>query len=99
MDFIIRNVYKKQDISSTIKVIGTCNGRQVVIRYCHLVDSRMYDLPTSSSSCLFGNLIYEKNGIEYEKAVFVIRKGNNTYRIISKYYNLLGRYVLQKERL
>ena len=85
MDFIIRNVYKKQDISSTIKVIGICNGRQVVIRYCHLVDPRMYDVPTSSSSCLFGNLIYEKNGIEYEKAVFVIRKGNNMYRIISKY--------------
>ena len=85
MDFIIRNVYKKQDISSTIKVIGICNGRQVVIIYCHLVDPRMYDLPTSSSSCLFGNLIYEKNGIEYEKAVFVIRKGNNMYRIISKY--------------
>ena len=85
MDFIIRNVYKKQDISSTIKVIGTCDRRQVVIRYCHLVDSRMYDVPTSSSSCLFGNLIYEKNGIEYEKAVFVIRKGNNMYRIISRY--------------
>ena len=48
MDFIIRNVCKKQDISSTIKVIGTCDGRQVVIRYCHLVDPRMYDLPTSS---------------------------------------------------
>ena len=85
MDFIIRNVYKKQDISSTIKVIGTCNGRQVVIRYCHLVDSRMYDLPTSSSSCLFGNLIYEENGMVYEKAVFVIHKGKNTYRIISRY--------------
>ena len=85
MDFIIRNVYKKQDTSSTIMVIGTCNGRRVVIGYCHLVDSRMYDLPTSSSSCLFGNLIYEKNGIEYEKAVFVIRKGNNMYRIISRY--------------
>ena len=85
MDFIIRNVYKKQDTSSTIMVIGTCNGRRVVIGYCHLVDSRMYDVPTSSSSCLFGNLIYEKNGIEYEKAVFVIRKGNNTYRIISRY--------------
>ena len=85
MDFIIRNVCKKQDISSTIKVIGTCDGRQVVIIYCHLVDPRMYDVPTSSSSCLFGNLIYEKNGIEYEKAVFVIRKGNNTYRIISRY--------------
>ena len=85
MDFIIRNVYKKQDTSSTIMVIGTCNGRRVVIGYCHLVDSRMYDVPTSSSSCLFGNLIYEKNGIEYEKAVFVIHKGNNTYRIISRY--------------
>ena len=85
MDFIIRNVYKKQDTSSTIMVIGTCNGRRVVIGYCHLVDSRMYGVPTSSSSCLFGNLIYEKNGIEYEKAVFVIRKGNNMYRIISKY--------------
>ena len=85
MDFIIRNVYKKQDTSSTIMVIGTCNGRRVVIGYCHLVDSRMYGVPTSSSSCLFGNLIYEKNGIEYEKAVFVIRKGNNTYRIISRY--------------
>ena len=85
MDFIIRNVCKKQDTSSTIMVIGTCNGRRVVIGYCHLVDSRMYDVPTSSSSCLFGNLIYEKNGIEYEKAVFVIRKGNNTYRIISRY--------------
>lgn len=85
MDFIIRNVCKKQDISSTIKVIGTCDGRQVVIRYCHLVDPRMYDVPTSSSSCLFGNLIYQKNGIEYEKAVFVIRKGNNMYRIISRY--------------
>ena len=85
MDFIIRNVCKKQDISSTIKVIGTCNGRQVVIRYCHLVDSRMYDLPTSSSSCLFGNLIYEENGMVYEKAVFVIHKGINMYRIISRY--------------
>ena len=85
MDFIIRNVYKKQDTSSTIMVIGTCNGRRVVIGYCHLVDSRMYGVPTSSSSCLFGNLIYEKNGIEYEKAVFVIRKGNNMYRIISRY--------------
>ena len=85
MDFIIRNVYKKQDTSSTIMVIGTCNGIRVVIRYCHLVGPRMYDVRTSSSSCLFGNLIYEKNGIEYEKAVFVIRKGNNMYRIISKY--------------
>lgn len=60
MDFIIRNVYKKQDTSSTIMVIGTCNGRRVVIGYCHLVDSRMYDVPISSSSCLFGNLIYEE---------------------------------------
>lgn len=85
MDFIIRNAYTKQDTSSTIMVIGTCNGRRVVIRYCHLVDSRLYDVPTSSSSCLFGNLIYEKNGIEYEKAVFVIRKGINMYRIISRY--------------
>ena len=85
MDFIIRNAYKKQDISSTIMVIGTCNGRRVVIRYCHLVDPRLYDVPISSSSCLFGNLIYEKNGMEYEKAVFVIHKGNNTYRIISRY--------------
>ena len=85
MDFIIRNAYTKQDTSSTIMVIGTCNGRRVVIRYCHLVDSRLYDVPTSLSSCLFGNLIYEKNGIEYEKAVFVIRKGNNMYRIISRY--------------
>lgn len=84
MDFIIRNVYKKQDTSSTIMVIGTCNGRRVVIGYCHLV-SRMYDVPTSSSSCLFGNLIYEENGMVYEKAVFVIHKGNNTYRIISRY--------------
>lgn len=84
MDFIIRNVCKKQDTSSTIMVIGSCNGRRVVIGYCHLVDPRMYDVPTSSSSCLFGNLIYEKNGIEYEKAVFVIHKGNNTYRIISR---------------
>ena len=32
MDFIIRNVYKNQDTSSTIMVIGTCNGRRVVIR-------------------------------------------------------------------
>ena len=85
MDFIIRNVYKKQDTSSTIMVIGTCNGRRVVIGYCHLVDSRMYGVPTSSSSCLFGNLIYEENDMVYEKAVFVIHKGNNTYRIISKY--------------
>lgn len=85
MDFIIRNVCKKQDISSTIKVIGTCNGRQVVIRYCHLVDSRLYGVPISSSSCLFGNLIYEENGMVYEKAVFVIHKRNNTYRIISRY--------------
>lgn len=85
MDFIIRNVYKKQDISSTIMVIGTCDGRQVVIRYCHLVDPRMYDVPTSSSSCLFGNYIYEENCMVYEKAVFVIHKGNNTYRIISRY--------------
>ena len=85
MDFIIRNVYKKQDTSSTIMVIGTCNGRRVVIGYCHLVDSRMYDVPISSSSCLFGNLIYEENGMVYEKDVFVIHKGNNTYRIISRY--------------
>ena len=85
MDFIIRNAYKKQDISSTIMVIGTCKGRRVVIRYCHLVDSRLYDVPTSLPSCLFGNLIYEENVMVYEKAVFVIHKGNNTYRIISRY--------------
>ena len=85
MDFIIRNVCKKQDISSTIKVIGTCDGRRVVIGYCHLVDSRLYDVPISSSSCLFGNLIYEENGMEYQKAAFVIHKGNNTYRILSRY--------------
>lgn len=85
MDFIIRNAYKKQDTSSTIKIIGTCNGRQVVIRYCHLVDSRMYDVPTSASSCLFGNLIYQKNDMVYEMAIFVVHKGNNTYRIISRY--------------
>lgn len=84
MDFIIRNVYKKQDTSSTIMVIGTCNGRRVVIEYCHLVDSRLCDVPISSSSCLFGNLIYEENGMVYEKAAFVIHKENNTYRIISK---------------
>lgn len=60
MDFIIRNAYTKQDISSTIMVIGTRNGESVVIRYCHLVDPRLYDVPISSSSCLFGNLIYEK---------------------------------------
>lgn len=85
MDFIIRNAYKKQDTSSTIMVIGSCNGRRVVIGYCHLVDSRLFDVPTSASSCLFGNLIYEENGMVYEKAVFVIHKGNNTYRIISRY--------------
>lgn len=32
MDFIISNAYTKQDTSSTIMVIGTCNGRRVVIR-------------------------------------------------------------------
>ena len=85
MDFIIRNVYKKQDISSTIKVIGICNGRQLFIIYFLLFFSLMYDVPTSSSSCLFGNLIYEENGMVYEKAVFVIHKGNNTFRIISRY--------------
>ena len=85
MDFIIRNAYTKQDTSSTIMIIGSCDERRVVIRYCHLVDSRMCDVPTSLSSCLFGNLIYQKNDMVYEKAVFVIHKGNNTYRIISRY--------------
>lgn len=85
MDFIISYAYTKQDISSTIMVIGTRYGESVVIRYCHLVDPRLYDVPISSSSCLFGNLIYEENGMMHEKAVFVIHKGNNTYRIISRY--------------
>ena len=37
MDFIIKNVKKKKDTSSTVKVVGYHNGEKVVVNNCHLV--------------------------------------------------------------
>lgn len=53
MDFIIKNVKKKKDTSSTVKVIGYHNGEKVVVNNCHLVISPFCDM---RSPCLFGNL-------------------------------------------
>ena len=54
MDFIIKNVKKKKDTSSTVKVVGYHNGEKVVVNNCHLGVPPFCDM---RSPCLFGNLV------------------------------------------
>lgn len=67
MDFIIENVKKKKDTSSTVKVIGYHNGEKVLVNNCHLAISSFDDM---RSPCLFGNLVSVGN-IYYYRAAYV----------------------------
>ena len=67
MDFIIKNVKKKKDTSSTVKVVGYHNGEKVVVNNCHLVIPPFDDM---RSPCLFGNLV-SVGDIYYYRAAFV----------------------------
>ena len=68
MDFIIKNVKKKKDTSSTVKV---------VVNNCHLVIPPFDDM---RSPCLFGNLV-SVGDIYYYRAAFVTYLGGDWYKV------------------